>query len=156
MIIRGSIAKAHGLPVQAAKNVNVVNVSGEKIKMIAQIALSISHRGRTIRAIALVAEKLNHKLIILWRDCICLEVVPNTFPFPPTTGHVNDIQNEAKAIKEMITNKYDIIRDDISHNTDYTGWALQKPDNGEKMSLTGKLRHRRARSSSHPIHMPKM
>ena len=86
------------------------------MKIIGQIALRISHRGRTIQVTALVADKLCHEMIISWQDCIHLQVVPNIFPIPPDPGNINGIQNEADAIKETITNKYVIIRDDISHN----------------------------------------
>ena len=104
-IIRESIAKAHRLPVEAARNASIVNTSGKKVKRISQVALTINHRGRIIQAHALVAEKLCHKMIISWRDCIRLEVIPKTFSIPPEPGHVNNIQNEADTIKETITNK---------------------------------------------------
>ena len=83
------------------------------MKMIGQVALTINHQGRTRQA---HAEKLCHEMIISWRDCIRLEVILKTFPISPEPGYVNEIQNEADAIKETISNKYYIIRDDISHN----------------------------------------
>ena len=86
------------------------------MKMIGQVALSISHRGRTIKAMAPFEERLTHKMIISWRDCHRLEVVPNKFPLPPTIRKVNDICTEAETIRETITNKYNIIRDNISNN----------------------------------------
>ena len=54
-------------------------------------------------------------MILSWRNCIKLKIVPNTFRLAKI-GEVNDIQTEAEVIKETITNKYDIIRDNISHN----------------------------------------
>ena len=63
-IIRNSIAKAHGLPVKAAKNADKFNVGGDKMKMMGQVNLKISYRGTTIQATALVAEKLSHEMIM--------------------------------------------------------------------------------------------
>ena len=98
-IIRGSTAKADGLPVQAARNANIVNASGEKMKMIGQVILTINHRGKTIKAHSLVAEKLCHEMLISWKDCIQLEIIPKCFLLPPETGHVNEIQSEADPSK---------------------------------------------------------
>ena len=55
-------------------------------------------------------------MLISWKDCIRLEVILKSFPLSPKTGHVNEIHSKADTIKEMITNKYDIIRNNISHN----------------------------------------
>ena len=46
-----------------------VNVGGDRMKMMGQVNLNISHRGTTIRATALVGEKLSHKMILSWRVC---------------------------------------------------------------------------------------
>ena len=62
------------------------------MKMIGQVSLSIQPN-------TLVVEKLCHKMIISWRDCIRLEVIPNNFLILLEPGNVNDIQNEADAIK---------------------------------------------------------
>ena len=110
-IIRNSIAKAHGLPVKTARNADKINKSGNTMKMMGQVTLKAIHKRRTIRTTALVVEKLRHKMILLWRDCIELNIVLNMFPLPKQGGQINEIQTEAEAIKETISNKYNIIRD---------------------------------------------
>ena len=39
-------------------------MQADKMKMMGQVSLKISHRGTTIRATALVAEKLSHEMIL--------------------------------------------------------------------------------------------
>ena len=159
-IIRRSIAKAHGLPVQAARNENIANASGEKMKMISQVVLTINHRGKTIKALGLVAEKLCHEMLISWKDCIRLEVIPKSFPMPPETGHVNEIQSKADTIKEMITNKYDIIRDYSCHNNgankgkthrykDYTIQGIHNKTNSDTVSRSSRCIHQEADRPRH-------
>ena len=77
---------------------------------------SSSHRGRTITTTALITDKLSHEMILSWRDCIQQQIVPQPFPLPNQEGQINEIQSEAEAIKEAITNKFNIIRNNISHN----------------------------------------
>ena len=101
---------------KTARNADIMNASGDIMKMMGQVSLKASHRGRMIHTTALVAEKLSHDMILLWKDCIELDIVPNTLPLPKTDWHINEIQKEVEAIKETISNKYDMIRDDISHN----------------------------------------
>ena len=95
------------------KNADIINESGNTMKMMGQVILKASHRGRTIQTTVLVAEKLSHEMILSWGDCIELNIVPNMLPLPKQEGQINEIQTEAEAIKEMITDKLDIIRDDI-------------------------------------------
>ena len=63
---------------------------------------------------ALIANRLSHDMILSWQDCIQLKIVPETFPLPSNLGQVNEIHNKVETIKETLTNKFEIIRDDIS------------------------------------------
>ena len=75
-------------------------------------------------------------MILSWRDCIQLEIIPNTFPLSNQEGQINEIQSEAEAIKEAVTNKFNIIRDNISHNKILTEPAKVKLKD-TKSYLTG-------------------
>lgn len=55
-------------------------------------------------------------MIQSWQDCIQLRIVPKTFPPPLNLGEMNEIHNKAEEIKKTITNKFEIIQDDISTN----------------------------------------
>ena len=78
--------------------------------------LNASFQGRTRVIKALIANRLSHDMIQSWQDCIQLRIVPKTFPPPLNLGEMNEIHNKAEEIKKTITNKFEIIQDDISTN----------------------------------------
>ena len=64
---------------------------------------------------ALVAKRLTHDMIVSWRDCIRFNIIPSTFPLPPSTVNINSTQEEAEAIKLATYSKLGIHRKPTTH-----------------------------------------
>ena len=128
----------------------MVTASGDQMSIIGSSQTHATCNGKKTEIEALIAQRLTHDMIVSWKDCVSLGMLPVTLPLPPPTRHKRSYKTRpAKNLLRRIKHSSYLQR---VLKYKYKGRTLQSvydKANPAEVSNQGRGTHRRQNHQGH-------